>query len=101
MRAWDVLMFQNLTDEAEGGIIRFMTNIELRQGIYKQLGATIFADAGLLTDEMPIDILSSLDWDIGMGLTLKTPLGPARLDYAFQLDNTEINKIQLGVQYLF
>ena len=36
---------------------------------------------------MPSDIISALNWDVGMGLTLKTPLGPARLDYAVQLDN--------------
>ena len=101
MRAWDVLMFQNINDETEGGIIRFMTNIELRQNIYKMLGSTIFADAGLLADRMPSDIISALNWDVGIGLTLKTPLGPARLDYAVQLDNSDVNKVQLGVQYLF
>ena len=101
MRAWDVLMFQNVNDNTDGGVIRFMTNIELRQNIYKLLGATFFMDAGILTDEIPVDAFSALSWDFGMGLTLKTPLGPARLDYAVQLDNPDINKVQLGVQYLF
>ena len=50
---------------------------------------------------MPAEAFSALNWDVGMGLTLNTPLGPARLDYAVQLDNIDENKVQLGVQYLF
>ena len=37
----------------------------------------------------------------GIGLAVQTPLGPARIDYAFQTKNPEIWKIQLGVQNLF
>ena len=101
MRAWDVLMFQNLNEKTDGGIFRFMTNIEVRRNIYKMFGVTFFADAGLLTDVMPAAAFSALNWDVGMGLSLNTPLGPARLDYAVQLDNINENKVQLGVQYLF
>ncbi len=101
MRAWDVLMFQNLNEKTDGGIFRFMTNIEIRRNIYKMFGVTLFADAGLLTDVIPAAAFSALNWDVGMGLTLNTPLGPARLDYAVQLDNIDEYKVQLGVQYLF
>ena len=62
-------------------------------------GVTFFADAGLLTDVMPAAAFSALIWDVGMGLTLNTPLGPARLDYAVQLDNINENKVQLGNIY--
>ena len=34
---------------------------------------------------------SRLGWDIGIGLTISTPLGPVRLDYAVPYMNDEIN----------
>ncbi len=101
MRGWDVLMFQNTNDETDGGILRAMTNMELRQNLYKSFGITFFADGGLLTDSLKLDIIQEIKWDIGIGFTLKTPLGPARLDYAIQADDFDAKKIQLGVQYLF
>ena len=48
---------------------------------------------------------SRLGWDIGIGLTISTPLGPVRLDYAVPYINDEMKlrngKINFGVQYLF
>jgi outer membrane translocation and assembly module TamA len=46
-----------------------------------------------------------MGWDTGIGLTLSTPLGPVRLDYAVPSinDNIDFSKgiINIGVQYLF
>jgi outer membrane translocation and assembly module TamA len=48
---------------------------------------------------------SRLGWDIGIGLTIATPLGPVRLDYAVPHIDGKMNlsngKINFGVQYLF
>ena len=44
---------------------------------------------------------SELIWDYGIGITVDTPLGPARLDYAIQLNDLSKQKLQLGVQNLF
>ena len=69
--------------------------------IYKSFGMTIFFDGGLLAEAYPKDLLSELKWDSGIGITIDTPLGPARLDYAVQLDDLSKQKLQLGLQNLF
>jgi len=102
MRAWDVLMFKTSEkDEPLGGIYRLMTNIETRQHIYKSVGAILFVDGGLLSDFLREVNFKKFQWDAGLGLSFKTPLGPIRLDYAFQTDKPNNYKVQLGVQYLF
>ena len=102
MRGWEVLRFsENEKNEPNGETVRLMTNIEIRQNIYKSFGMTIFFDGGLLDELFPEDIFSELKWDSGIGITIDTPLGPARLDYAIQLDDMSKQKLQLGLQNLF
>ena len=103
MRGWQVLKF-NVNEQGEpyGGTTRLMTNIELRQHLYKSLGMTLFADGGILSDEpLKSNFLGELKWDLGIGLTFETPLGPARLDYAIQIDNKNSQQFNIGVQNLF
>ena len=69
--------------------------------VYKNYGFTVFSDGGLLEDNFDNIAFDNMMWDAGLGLTVKTPLGPARLDYAFQINNKGRRKIQLGVQSLF
>ena len=102
MRGWEVLRFsENENNEPNGETIRLMTNIEIRQNIYKSFGMTIFFDGGMLDELFPEYIFSELKWDSGIGITIDTPLGPARLDYAIQLDDMSKQKLQLGLQNLF
>ena len=102
MRGWDVLHFESTDDnEPKGEINRFMTNIEYRNPLYKLFGITIFADGGILSNEIRDFSFQFIKWDSGIGLTVQTPLGPARIDYAVQVNNPSIWKIQLGVQNLF
>ena len=102
MRGWEVLRFsENEKNEPNGETVRLMTNIEIRQSIYKSFGMTIFFDGGMLDEFFPEDIFSELKWDSGIGITIDTPLGPARLDYAIQLDDMSKQKLQLGLQNLF
>ena len=101
MRAWDVLRFKEKQGNPLGSLIRIMTNIELRMSLYKNFGFTFFTDGGLLVNNYNNININNVEWDAGVGLTIKTPLGPARLDYAFQIDNKYTGKIQLGVQSLF
>ena len=84
-----------------GELIRLMTNIEYRFPVYKSVGLTIFVDGGNLSSNMNEVVLSDFLWDGGIGITIDTPLGPARLDYAIQFDDPQTGKIQLGVQSLF
>ena len=102
MRGWEVLRFsENENKEPNGETIRLMTNIEIRQKIYKSFGMTVFSDGGLLAEVFPKEFYSELIWDSGIGITVDTPLGPARLDYAIQLNDFSKQKLQLGVQNLF
>ena len=102
MRGWEVLRFsENENNEPNGETIRLMTNIEIRQKIYKSFGMTVFSDGGLLAEVFPKEFYSELIWDYGIGITVDTPLGPARLDYAIQLNDFSKQKLQLGVQNLF
>ena len=101
MRAWDVLRFKEKQGNPLGSLIRIMTNIELRMSLYKNFGFTFFTDGGLLVNNYNNININNVEWDAGVGFTIKTPLGPARLDYAFQIDNKYTGKIQLGVQSLF
>ena len=101
MRGWDVLRFEELKGEPVGEIIRFMTNIEYRFPVYKSVGTTLFLDGGLLADHTKNISSDLIKWDSGFGLTIQTPLGPARLDYAIQVDDPGNRKIQLGIQNLF
>ena len=101
MRGWDVLRFKESKGDPTGEVIRLMTNFEFRFPVYKSLGLTLFTDGGLLENQINNISLNELKWDAGLGLTIQTPLGPARLDYAIQIDDPHTGKIQLGVQYLF
>ena len=101
MRGWDVLRFKENNDNPKGEIIRIMTNLELRIPIYKAFGLTFFSDGGILAQQTRELQLDNLKWDSGIGINIITPLGPIRLDYAFQLDNMRIWKFQMGVQNLF
>ena len=71
----------------------------------QSLGLNIFYDGGILVDDMKELNKNNLGVDIGLGLTVKTPLGPVRLDYAIPRINNKFDynsgQVQLGVQYLF
>ena len=101
MRGWDVLKFSLNEGEPNGETIRLMTNMELRNNIYKTFGITVFTDGGILTDQVSNISFPNFKWDAGLGITLKTPLGPFRVDYAIRLNENNEKRIQLGFQNLF
>ena len=78
-----------------------MTNIEYRFTVYKSVGLTLFIDGAILSSNINEVVLSDFLWDGGIGITIDTPLGPARLDYAVQFADLKTRKIQLGFQSLF
>jgi len=108
MRGWEILKYKTedgYSGAPVGGIYRFLTNLEFRIQLNKSLGINIFYDGGILSDNYQNFIKSQIGWNTGIGLTISTPLGPVRLDYAipFLDDNIkfENGKINFGVQYLF
>ena len=108
MRGWEILKYRtkdSLGVIPVGGTFRFLTNIELRTQLSQSLGINIFYDGGILEDDYKNFTKGQMGWDTGIGLTLSTPLGPVRLDYAVPSinDNIDFSKgiINIGVQYLF
>jgi len=108
MRGWEILKYSTVSNLGVipfGGTHRFLSNIEFRNQMNQNLGITLFFDGGILGENFNEMQNSRLGWDIGIGLTISTPLGPVRLDYAVPYINDEINlsngKINFGVQYLF
>ena len=51
----------------------------------KSIGLTFFIDGGILTNKMGYISHPNMKWDAGLGVTIKTPLGPFRVDYAFRI----------------
>ena len=108
MRGWEILKYSTVSNLGVipfGGTHRFLSNIEFRNQMNQNLGITLFFDGGILGENLNEMQNSRLGWDIGIGLTISTPLGPVRLDFAVPYMNNEMNlsngKINFGVQYLF
>ena len=108
MRGWEILKYSTVSNLGVipfGGTHRFLSNIEFRNQMNQNLGITLFFDGGILGENLNEMQNSRLGWDIGIGLTISTPLGPVRLDFAVPYMNDEMNlsngKINFGVQYLF
>ena len=105
LRGWNSLQYpqKRSTDEIylNGREIRILTSYELRFPIIGSLGAEVFIDGGQIWNSASEISLSDLSWDAGAGLTYTSPLGPVRLDYAYQLDNPDNWEVLLDVLYAF
>ena len=42
-----------------------------------------------------------MKWNVRLGMTIRTPLGPFRIGYADRLRGNKESRVQLGVQNLF
>jgi outer membrane protein assembly complex protein YaeT len=69
-----------------GGHTRFDFSTEVRVPIWGNLGAVLFFDGGnVWTDPWDFN-MNDLRYDAGPGLRYNTPIGPIRLDFAYQLN---------------
>jgi len=103
LRAWEALKFltDNDEDTPRGELIRLLLNWEIRFPIVWLLGGEIFLEGGQLTDKINDVALKSIQWGRGFGLTLASPLGPIRLDYACRFDKPGSGQLNLGFLYIF
>ena len=77
----------------QGGKSMFNGNIELRFPLYKNFGATIFQDFGILSDTKMSDVKSqSLLTATGFGLRYNTPIGPLRFDIGFKWHKCDLEE---------
>ena len=116
LRAWDPLKFLTEIDPGtdlvgvaddriipKGMLTRILINFELRFPIYKLIGGEVFIDGGQLTDKSNSISFNNIRWGKGFGITIKTPFGPVRLDYANPFNNSSFGdgKLNLGLLYIF
>ncbi|MFQ6676940.1 MAG: outer membrane protein assembly factor [Fidelibacterota bacterium] len=105
MRGWKALQFPKHRTAPNiflnGNEIRFLVNGELRFPIIGNYGGELFIDGGQLWGTTKDVNLYDLLWDVGAGITYKSPLGPIRLEYAYQIENPSSWEILLDVLYAF
>ncbi|GAP70409.1 outer membrane protein assembly factor BamA [Bacteroidales bacterium 6E] len=65
-----------------GGDTMFESGIEVRFPVYDIFGAAVFMEAGNVWREAYKYDFRNMRYDIGAGLRIKTPIGPARIDFA-------------------
>ncbi len=87
LRGWGRFQVAPLTGSGLpiGGHSMLELSSELRLSAFGDLGLVAFVDGGnVWSDAWDLD-LSSLRWNAGPGLRYLTPIGPVRVDLAFQL----------------
>ena len=89
----------------EGGMTKWLANVELRVPLIWRLGAELFVDAGGLKAFQGSDdptLKWTPGWDLGVGLLISTPLGPIRIDAAFpQGDLSKKPTLQVAFLHTF
>ena len=75
----------NSAGKVEGGRNLVVGSLELDRWITERWGAAVFADIGNAIDGFG----DPLRTGVGIGLRLRTPIGPVRLDLARGLDNPD------------
>ncbi len=70
------------------GLVIF--NAELRVPVWSALGAVAFIDTGNVFQRMSDIDLTELRTAVGVGLRIKSPVGPIRIDVGFKLHREEI-----------
>ena len=92
-------------DQAAGGKLLYLGNIEVRMPIWWIIMLETFFDTGYvwseITDFRPLDIKLST----GLGIALMTPLGPVRFDYGYKLIKTKYDPtpdaFHIGIYFAF
>jgi len=72
--------------DPQGGQAFLVLNTELRFPIYNRIGGAIFGDAGNVRRDYRDFGLGALQYGVGAGVYVKTPVGPVRFDLAVNPD---------------
>jgi len=83
------------TKDPVGGNVLLVANAELRMPIWRFLRAALFYDGGNAFRSWKEISASTFSHAVGIGLRIRTPIGPLRFDYAFNLNlNEELRSLQ-------
>ncbi|MGE5419686.1 MAG: outer membrane protein assembly factor [Chloroflexota bacterium] len=93
LRGWGRHRISPLNESgiALGGNTMMEESAELRFPIYELLHGAIFIDAGNVWYNSYSYNFKSVRYDAGLGLRLRTPIGPVRLDFATPVINDRFN----------
>lgn len=69
-----------------GGKFKTTLSLEIRQGLYKWIGAALFADMGNVWRESDGARFDDIRFSPGLGLRINTPLGIFRCDYGINVN---------------
>jgi len=101
LRGWGRFEVAPLTEEGLpiGGYTMFESSGELRltPGVNSALGIVGFMDVGNVWDRSWRVYLNDLRADIGVGARYRTPVGPLRFDFAYQLTPNSALSVEGGV----
>lgn len=90
LRGWGRLEVAPLEDGYPiGGFTSFEAMMEVRLPVTANIGAVVFADAGNVWAGQYDFNLSDLKYDVGGGIRYRTPVGPLRFDFGYQLKKIE------------
>ena len=101
LRGWETQKFHTKKSPINNEIIadrknvKVLTNLELRFPLFWQIGGEVFIDGGNLADDAHSLFRKQYHWNYGFGITVATPLGPARVDFAWPATGVNKNKRQI------
>ena len=76
------------SDDPIGGNVRLLSSAEaIFPIVEKIIKGAVFIDAGEVWEEMSDTFSSNLKYGTGVGLRVKTPMGPVKLDYGWPLSD--------------
>jgi outer membrane protein insertion porin family len=75
-----------------GGLSMVEGSTEIRKPLIGKLGGVAFFDFGNVSDRS-LDVPTTLAYAAGPGLRYLTPVGPARIDFGFQLNRIQNLKV--------
>ena len=83
----------------QGGAAKLESSVELRFPLFRSLFGATFVDAGQVWRRFEDARGKDVEVASGLGLMIKTPAGPLRIDYAWRL--THQDKIEPRAQFHF
>jgi len=106
LRAWPDNKFEPDHIDPDGYNFKGLTSVEVRFPLFWFFGGEVFVDGGNLAGEPDFsEFFKTYRWNYGFGLTLATPLGPIRIDYAIKIpkenEKKQPGRFQLGIPYAF
>ncbi len=80
----------DVTNEPIGGNVRYLASLEATFPLVeKMIKGAVFVDAGEVWSQTADIFSSNLKFGSGLGVRVKTPLGPVKLDYAWPLSDNQ------------